>query len=643
MKFKHPAGFLFVLLLLCATAAVAEPPKKVYVPNPTGDVSDKVGAVIASEISAALMKHGIQAFTYANLAEQLKQEEYKEVLQCKADDRCVDEVVAGFGVATRIFTQATKLGKNSFHLELSLETKGKFKNKVTRSAEGSEASLGRVAAEMSLELVGLKKSDVGFTEGTFGEGGEDWVVGGGAQVIVAFESDPVGAIVRVDGKLVCQDTSKRCSRMLSPGTYRVVMEKEKHVTRDEKVTLDKDQTVSWKLEENFGRVSVTTTPPGLPVEINRQVAGKTPLSGLELAPGRYEIRINDPCFKEAGKRLELQRGERENVKLKPAPRQAALRVAAVDKEGNALRADVYVDGKKVGTAPGVHKVSICAQQVEVKKGGAVWEKALSLGEKQVVELNAVLEVGSPVAVVASAGDMVLIAAGKFMMGCNARVDSECDGDEKPYHEVYLDAYSMDRHEVTVGEYRKCVDAGKCASKHHRTKSAGKYCNWGYSARDSHPMNCVDWYGAKAYCEYAGKRLPTEAEWEKAARGTDGRKFPWGNKAASCSVAVFDSGGNDGCGKDRTWPVCSKESGNSPYGLCDMAGNVYEWVADWYGKDYYDSSARRSPAGPSSGKLRVLRGGPWNYSAWFVRASSRFRYVPVIRHFNFGFRCVVSSE
>ena len=201
------------------------------------------------------MKRGIQAFTYANLKDQLQQEEYKEVLQCKADDRCVDEVVAGFGVATRIFTQVTKLEDRSFHLELSLETKGKFKNKVTRAAEGAVTGLGAVAASMALELLGLEKGAGGFTEGTFGEGGDDWDVGGGgAQVIVAFESNPPGAIVRVDGELVCQDTSKRCSRMLSPGTYRLVMEKEKHVTRDEQVELDKDRTVSWKLEENFGRV-----------------------------------------------------------------------------------------------------------------------------------------------------------------------------------------------------------------------------------------------------------------------------------------------------------------------------------------------------------------------------------------------------
>ena len=637
MVFNVFRRFAFVLLLFSGSAAAQEMPKKVYVPNPTGDVGDKVGSVIASEISAALMKQGIQAFTFANLSEQLKQEEYKEVLQCDKDSRCVDELVAGFGVATRIFTQVTKLGDKSYHLELSLETKGKFKNKEIRKAKMAEDRLGAVAGAMALALLGFESEGGAFTEETIGVQGGEWIPTGSTQFVVDFQSTPPGAVVMVDGQLLCQDTAKGCSRMLKGGSHRVTMQKEKYVKRIESVDIKKDVTIKWDLDPDFGWLTVTSTPPGLPVEINRKMIGTTPMTALEMAPGKYEVMVKSPCHHEQGKKLAIDRGEKEIVATRPVPKEGAIRVAAVDDKGNAVRADVYVDGIKVGTAPGLHKVSICAKKVEVRKGGAVWKKALSPVEKQVSDLKAVLEGTSVARAAEASSDVVLIPAGKFWMGCNEAVDSECDDDEKPYHDVYLDAFSMDRHEVTVAAYGKCVESGKCSKA-----ETGGYCNTGKSGRTDHPINCVDWAQAAAYCKWAGKRLPTEAEWEKAARGTDGRKYPWGNQNAACSRAVMDDGG-DGCGKDRTWPVCSKEAGNSPYGLCDMAGNVYEWVSDWYGKDSYGSSGDRNPGGPSSGARRVLRGGSWDSESWSLRASNRVRFTPVSRYVNSGFRCVVSPE
>jgi len=231
---------------------------------------------------------------------------------------------------------------------------------------------------------------------------------------------------------------------------------------------------------------------------------------------------------------------------------------------------------------------------------------------------------------------VLIPAGKFMMGC-APNDSSCDSDEKPYHEVYLDAYYIQKHEVTVAEYRECVSAGACTKP-----NTGSYCNWGKSGRDDHPINCVDWHQAKAYCGWIGGRLPTEAEWEKAARGTDGWKYPWGDATATCEYAVMYRGGT-GCGKDRTWPVCSKPRGNSPYGLCDTAGNVWEWVSDWYGENYYSSSPRSNPKGSSSGEYRVLRGGGWLGFPRYLRASNRYWDSPSGRGDFVGFRCALGNR
>ena len=224
-------------------------------------------------------------------------------------------------------------------------------------------------------------------------------------------------------------------------------------------------------------------------------------------------------------------------------------------------------------------------------------------------------------------DMVLVPAGEFVIGSNSGAD-----DEQPEHRVYLDAFYIDKYEVTVDQYDKCVQSGKCTKP-----DEGGDCNWGKSDRGNHPINCVDWDQARTYCEWVGKRLPTEAEWEKAARGTDWRKYPWGDQDASCNYAVMDDGGN-GCGKNSTWPVGSKPNGASPYGAMDMAGNVGEWVADRYGENYYKSNSNKNPKGPADGNYRVYRGGSWNLNAVNQRSSSRGRYNPVGKNYNCGFRC-----
>jgi formylglycine-generating enzyme required for sulfatase activity len=244
--------------------------------------------------------------------------------------------------------------------------------------------------------------------------------------------------------------------------------------------------------------------------------------------------------------------------------------------------------------------------------------------------------------------MAFVPAGKFTRGSND------DDDEKPVRQVYVSAFWIDVYEVTVEEYAACVRAGVCeAPKSNGWRCDGESNNWSgsgpRSGREKHPVNCVDWSQASAYCgwkdrdKYTGKyavRLPSEAEWEKAARGVDGRKYPWGNAAASCKVAVMDDGGN-GCGQGGTWPVGSKPNGVSPYGAHDMAGNVWEWVHDWYGP--YDSSAARDPEWPKSGSYRVIRGGSWGYDGVVLRAASRYGYAPGHANAYLGFRCVRSAE
>ncbi|MBU1896163.1 formylglycine-generating enzyme family protein [Myxococcota bacterium] len=215
---------------------------------------------------------------------------------------------------------------------------------------------------------------------------------------------------------------------------------------------------------------------------------------------------------------------------------------------------------------------------------------------------------------------IMIPGGSFQMGSN-----NGDSDEKPVHEVRLKGFMMSKSEVTVGQYRACVNAGVCTAP-----STGGECNWGQSARELYPINCVDWSQAQTFAKWALARLPTEAEWEYAARsGGRNQEYPWGNGAPSCERAQYS-----GCG-GATLAVCSRLAGNSVQGLCDMSGNVWEWVADWYASDY--NSTPRDGTEHLSGGARVFRGGGWNVSASYLRAAARYGYNPSVLFDDLGFR------
>ena len=237
-------------------------------------------------------------------------------------------------------------------------------------------------------------------------------------------------------------------------------------------------------------------------------------------------------------------------------------------------------------------------------------------------------------------EMVYVPAGEFIMGSD-----EGSSDEQPVHTVYLGAFCIDKYEVTNAQFAQFlneqgnqVEGGVtwldleddyCLIK----QMGGEYQP--KSGYKDHPVVTVSWYGARAYCQWAGKRLPTEAEWEKACRGTDGRTYPWG-EVIDCDHAQYGK-----CGGE-TVPVRSKPKGASPYGTLDMAGNVEEWVADWYDTDYCSQSPGRNPPGPNSGTFRVLRGGSW-LLGWFAGCASRLRDDPGDRWFHVGFRCARDSE
>lgn len=226
-------------------------------------------------------------------------------------------------------------------------------------------------------------------------------------------------------------------------------------------------------------------------------------------------------------------------------------------------------------------------------------------------------------------DWVPIPTGSFMMGSDAG-----DTWERPVHSVTIPTFEITRTEVTLAQFQPCVDSGYCWEP---SSAAGAGCNWGSTGKDDHPINCMTWDDAENYCAWLGGRLPAEAEWEYAARGTDGRTYPWGNDTASCTYAIMNEGGTASCGGENTWEVCSRTEGNSPFGLCDMAGNVWEWVQDLWHDDYSGAPADGT-AWDSPGLNGVIRGGDFDSDSHQVRATYRYAAFPSHGYIDMGFRC-----
>jgi len=321
---------------------------------------------------------------------------------------------------------------------------------------------------------------------------------------------------------------------------------------------------------------------------------------------------DDGCLVELGKKLGADRVVRQSISLQDK----------VQSKGTVWIWTVHQVDVASGRAHGhFERMCMCAK--------SVWDFIARQHAERLVEFDpaARVELGDaqPAAPAGGPTDepgMVFVPAGKFVMGSELG-----EFDEEPRHVVDLDPFYIDKYEVTNEQYGRCVDAGECQrqSVAHIEELMGA----------KQPVVGVGWFDGVAYCRFAGKRLPTEAEWEKAARGTDERRYPWGDEWLPDQVNLHHA--EDGYA--WTSPVGSFPKNVSPYGAYDMAGNAWEWTQDYWDRHYYRDSPEENPTGPRTGTTRVMRGGSWMYDVpFFARAHNRSPGKPLVRKRYVGFRC-----
>ena len=439
-------------------------------------------------------------------------------------------------------------------------------------------------------------------------------------------TDPTGVTVLLAGQP--QGTTPLTVEVDS-GVYALELQKELHLSWSGEVEVrDGEATdLTQKLTPDFGVLDVRVTPTGVAIRVDGVDMGKTP-ARLKLSPGTRRIEINggDEYITQVHPALFLARDVTERLTGALERKTGTLRVISTPPE-----AAIHIDGKDYGLTPNVLCLPTGSYTLRLfREGFRDYEETVTVLWNETVERDVELPIGPP----PSPKGMVLIPAGSFQMGSDSG-----GSDEKPVHTVYLDAFYIDVYEVTNAQYRQFVEATG-----HREPPLWNNSDFNQSNR---PVVGVTWHDAMAYAQWADKRLPTEAEWEKAARGgLAGKTYPWGDEISHDDANYGGTGGRDKWGSE-TAPVGSFPPNS--YGLYDMAGNVREWCLDEYDSGFYAKSPRNNPlAGGDISQVisnftnaktaRVLRGGSWADLLNNLRVADRFRDNPADTYFLIGFRC-----
>lgn len=319
------------------------------------------------------------------IIKQMKKESYK---LCN-DKNCQIPLGQALSADTILRTTITFFAQKFTITSELIDLAGEATTKGAKATfDGSEESLNEALDSIVAQIIGRKKQKAAFQQGRFGGKDEDWDIGTGEETIVKFESSPSGAVVIADGKIICQSTP--CSKLLTQGNHEIEMQKENYVPKVKKGKITEGKTIKYKLEPDFAYLSVSGNY-AVSLKLDGANIGEIPIKDKAISTGNHRIEHSDGCFYDSGETFTVQRGEKKAIKLNLEPRESAIKVYAQDESGNDIEADVLVDNKKVGKAPGKFKVPLCSKKLVVKNGDFEYSEELSLQEKKIKTLQAKLK------------------------------------------------------------------------------------------------------------------------------------------------------------------------------------------------------------------------------------------------------------
>jgi len=407
MRAKMVVGFWLwtwllpmVLSWVVSLPATAEDKKtKVYVKDFGGDITPKIGEVIAAKVAAVLVKTGeVEALTFRNLNDQLKEEERKEVFACAKETSCLDEVIASFGYARRLFGHVTKLREDEYSLDISYFVREKLVGRDSQSLSCPERSLPEAAAALACTVVGVScgaASSVGVIPGPESEKPVEFSAPE-AEHVVEFASTPAGAMVEVDG---APKSATPCTLYLSAKPHRIRMALSKFDPHEEMVMIESDRRIEWRLTPSIGWLDITSEPSGLAVKVSR--SGRedatnvvTPVTSMELDPGSYLVESASDQYYVERKQVTIAKGARQTASLSPKAKQGFLKVKAFDERGNALKAEVWAGSSMLGTTPGPWTLTVGSYEIEIRTVGyETVARSVSIRLGETVETTAKLQAG----------------------------------------------------------------------------------------------------------------------------------------------------------------------------------------------------------------------------------------------------------